>query len=915
MRLDVGTAIAGYRIERLIGHGSSGSVYAAQELSLQRRVALKVLLPELARDDRFRERFLRESRVAASLEHPSIIPIYAAGEADDLIYLAMRFVEGSDLGGLIESEGALGTERALALLAQVGDALDAAHRRGLVHRDVKPGNILVDQSDRAYLCDFGLAKHAATVNSLSRDDPFAGTIDYIAPEQIHGEEIDARTDVYALGCVLFESLAGSPPFRRATEVAVVLAHLNEQPPSLHELNDDMPEALDGVIRKALAKSADERYATAGELVDDARKAAGGADSTPVGKTPQLRTFLITDVRGYTRYTQEHGDEAGAELAATFAELVRDVVSKRDGRLLELRGDEALVVFESARKALQAAVELQTQVAEAELPRGVGIGLDAGEAVPVGRGYRGAALNTAARLCSRARAGEVLASESVVHLAGKADGVAYGMRRQERLKGYDKPVAAFEIHPAERAPSRELGRRFLARVKGTRPRVRALGAAVLLALAAAAAIVLTARDAGGAPFVAKTVGVLDAQSGKSLGEAVDTGSGVGVFIPDKSGFWTLDLSGELVQHIDARTRSVTEQFGIPEPPYWVAPRVASGALWASAEHDPALLRIDLRYHRVAATIPLPVREKNEQEQGAQGVAVTDDAVFVAYGSPKRIARVDPRTNQVTFARDLPRAAAWLETLVAVGDGMLWAIDRVGGRFVRLDPKDGSAIAQGRLHEGFVPDAAVVDGYLWAPMQDDGGVWKIDGTGAVVGKVATGKAPNGLAVGKGRALGCEHERRLGDAHRSADRCDAPLRDRSQADCSRRPRQRGLDLLRAQRGRRDSAHRREEDRQCRVERRPVLGHRSGDVRRRTGAAGSRVRNGCPLDGRACRCRRDDADRPRRRRWAADRDGWGPHLRLPYPQGLPVLASLRRGGYGGDVPPDARAHALTGDRELVLP
>jgi class 3 adenylate cyclase len=515
--LGVGTAVAGYRIESLIGHGSSGSVYAAQELSLQRIVALKVLLPELARDDRFRERFLRESRLAASLEHPSIIPIYAAGEADGLIYLAMRFVEGGDLGRLIEGEGALDLERALAILSQVGDALDAAHRRGLVHRDVKPGNILVDHSDRAYLCDFGLARHAATVNSLSRDDPFAGTIDYIAPEQIQGDEIDARTDVYALGCVLFEALAGTPPFRRATEVAIVLAHLNDRPPSLRELRPELPEALDGVVERALAKSPEERYRSAGELLEDARTAAGGArapERAATGRTPQLRTFLISDVRGYTRYTQEHGDEAGAELAATFARLVRDVVSKREGRLLELRGDEALVVFESARKALQAAVELQAQVAEADLPRGVGIGLDAGEAVPVGRGYRGAALNTAARLCSRARAGEVLASESVVHLAGKAEGVAVGMRRQERLKGYDKPVAAFEVHPAERAPRRELGRRFLAQIKGTRPRLRALVAGAVLALAAAAAIVLTTtRDAGGVQFAAKTVGCLTREAAR------------------------------------------------------------------------------------------------------------------------------------------------------------------------------------------------------------------------------------------------------------------------------------------------------------------------------------------------------------------------------------------------------------------
>src|SRR3954447_12499964 len=349
--LAAGATLAGYRIESLVGRGSSGSVYLAHELTLDRRVALKTLAPELAADERFRERFLRESRIAAGLEHPGILPIHAAGEADGVVYLAMRFVEGSDLGELIEAEGALPAERTLDLLAQVAEALDAAHRRGLIHRDVKPGNILVDESDRAYLTDFGLATHAASVDSLSRDTPFAGTIDYIAPEQARGEELDGRADLYSLGCVLYESVTGKPPYRRSSELAAVLAHLNDPPPSLA---DDRPElaALDPVIARALAKAPEERQPTAAALVADAGVALGDSGArqaaAPAAHAPQLRTFLITDVRGYTRYTQEHGDEAAAELAAEFARIVQEAVSPRDGRLLELRGDEALVVFESAR---------------------------------------------------------------------------------------------------------------------------------------------------------------------------------------------------------------------------------------------------------------------------------------------------------------------------------------------------------------------------------------------------------------------------------------------------------------------------------------------------------------------------------------------------------------------------------------
>jgi ABC-type transport system substrate-binding protein len=276
-------------------------------------------------------------------------------------------------------------------------------------------------------------------------------------------------------------------------------------------------------------------------------------------------------------------------------------------------------------------------------------------------------------------------------------------------------------------------------------VRALVAGALLALAAATAIVLTSTGgAGGAHFAAKTLAVIDAGSGKSIASVSPNSSVAGLF-PDKSGFWSFDPGGNLMQHIDARTRSVNDQFGIPNIPYTVAPRVAFGALWGSAEHEPALLRIDLQYRRIAATIPLPIREHNDQEQGAQGVALTNDAVWIAYGTPKRVARIDPRTNKVTLARDLPQGASWRDTLLAAGEGMLWAIDRSGSRFARLDPKDGSVVAQGRLHNGFVEDVAVLGGYLWVAIQGDGGVWKIDGTGAVVGKVPTGDVPYALAKG--------------------------------------------------------------------------------------------------------------------------------------------------------------------------
>lgn len=273
-----GSVVAGFRVESLIGEGAMGTVYVAEDTSTGRQVALKLLAPELARDERFRQRFLRESQLAASLEHPRIVPIVASGEENGVLYLAMAHVDGSDLRELLRREGRLEPERALRLLEQVAEALDAAHAAGLVHRDVKPGNILVtdgDDGEQAYMCDFGLARHVTSVSSLTGDRGFVGTIDYVPPEQIKGATIDSRADVYALGCVLFECLAGARAFERESELAVVYAHLNEPPPILSDVRPDLPVAFDAVFQAALAKSPDERYASCGDLAAAARAALRG----------------------------------------------------------------------------------------------------------------------------------------------------------------------------------------------------------------------------------------------------------------------------------------------------------------------------------------------------------------------------------------------------------------------------------------------------------------------------------------------------------------------------------------------------------------------------------------------------------------------------------------------------------------
>jgi ABC-type branched-subunit amino acid transport system substrate-binding protein/streptogramin lyase len=266
-----GASFAGYEIESIIGRGGMGVVYRARDPRLERTVALKLIAPELARDERFRSRFLREPVLAAALEHPHVIPIYDAGEADGQLYLAMRYVHGTDLDTLVKRDGPLPPERALALLDQVADALDTAHRRGLVHRDVKPANVLVDQDDHAYLTDFGVTKQVGA--GSTQTGAMVGTLDYMAPEQIRGEAVDGRSDLYALGCLLYEVLSGRPPFRRDTPAETMWAHLQAPPPRL-----TTRPALDPVIGKAMAKEPDERYATCRELIDAARAAVGPAAS-------------------------------------------------------------------------------------------------------------------------------------------------------------------------------------------------------------------------------------------------------------------------------------------------------------------------------------------------------------------------------------------------------------------------------------------------------------------------------------------------------------------------------------------------------------------------------------------------------------------------------------------------------------
>ena len=260
-----GRRIAGYQIEEELGRGGMAIVYRARDINLGRIVALKILAPQLAQDDSFRQRFIQESRAAAAVDHPHIIPVFEAGKADGELFIAMRYVSTGDVRTLLDANGALPVARAAAIVAQAASALDAAHAHGLVHRDVKPGNMLLARSadgssDHVYLSDFGLSKQSLAPTGLTATGQFLGTLDYIAPEQIEGRPVDGRADLYALACATVEMLTGVPPFRRAENVALMYAQLSEPPPLLRERRPELPAGIDQVMGKALAKSPDDRYA-------------------------------------------------------------------------------------------------------------------------------------------------------------------------------------------------------------------------------------------------------------------------------------------------------------------------------------------------------------------------------------------------------------------------------------------------------------------------------------------------------------------------------------------------------------------------------------------------------------------------------------------------------------------------------
>jgi serine/threonine-protein kinase len=348
----IGTDFVGYRIEELIGRGGMGVVYRAYDLRLKRTIALKLVAPELALDERFRERFARETELAMALEHPNVIPIYDAGDVDGRLYLAMRLVDGPDLRGLLRAEGALPPLRACALCEQVASALDAAHAKGLVHRDVKPSNVLIDADDHVYVADLGIGRRLEETPQAG-EERAVGTPAYLAPEELEGLPVDGRADVYSLGCLFFECLTGEAPFAGDSRLALAWAHLEEEPPAATARNGDLPSAIDGVLAKALAKSPDDRYSSCEAFMRDAQQALGLNRPRDSRRLRALLVVAAVVVAAALAFAFLRGHGAAAVPAVHPNSLVRidpatnkisDVIDVDKGPVATAVGDDSVWVY-------------------------------------------------------------------------------------------------------------------------------------------------------------------------------------------------------------------------------------------------------------------------------------------------------------------------------------------------------------------------------------------------------------------------------------------------------------------------------------------------------------------------------------------------------------------------------------------
>jgi serine/threonine-protein kinase len=623
-------------------------VYRAEDERLGRRVALKVLSPELAENADFRDRFVRESQLAAAIDHPHVIPIYDAGEADGLLFIAMRLVEGSDLAAILR-RGPLDLPQTAAVVAQTAGALSAAHAHDLTHRDVKPGNILIGGnlgpggSDHSYLCDFGLTKRSLAISGRTPAGGMVGTVAYASPEQIKGQPVTLATDIYSLGCVVYECLAGEQPFVRPFEVAVMWAHLQDEPPALSSVRPDLPSGLDAVVAQALAKDPAERYRTCPELASAVLQEAG------LSSPPPLRLLGPGAVAGTT---ERKADVRRAPVAAPPASAVPSSPSSGQQRGMRL-----------ARAGLiGAAIALVVVITT------VGVVL-----ATRGKHHAGPLpVNTLNRI--NPRNGTITA---IVGVGTKPTNVSAAPNGDLWVVNFDDGTLS-RVDPSGKEPSKTIGTRG-------NP----------TGLAAGASAIWVADG-----FSGTLLRVDPAQASILVPIPLKTGLS-GVAVGDDGTPWVVNRLDGTLDRIDISSNSVVATIPVGSDRSGLsAVAVSGGDIWVANELDRTVVRVDSVSNKVTAHIPLLDQPRE--------LAVGEGAIWVTSISASTVSRIDPDTNRVTST--IPTGVG--PTGIVVNGHSVWIAESQAGSVSEILATANPPRVRRTIHVGNSPDGiAVAHGDIW------------------------------------------------------------------------------------------------------------------------------------------------------------------------------------------------------------
>jgi serine/threonine-protein kinase len=632
-----------------------GVVYRATHLALDHVVALKVIAPDLAGDERFRRRFADESRIAVSIRHSNVVQIHHAGEEDGLLFVTMDLIEGSDLRGLLRERGSLDPGHAVAITEAVAGALDAAHRKGLVHRDIKPGNVLIERSDghgeHVYLTDFGLARAIEASSGITATGAFVGTLDYVAPEQIRGQRIDARSDVYALGCVLFEMLTGNPPFAaRDDKVAKMYAHLQEEPPRLRVLRPDLPGELDQVINRALAKEPDERFLSAGDLGRAAAAAAAGSPTVEAERSVAVGAAAPGPPEATTT----------AERRAISAEpTIRDHPPPATRRpRWALLGGLAVVAVVAAVAVIalsggggSGGGGVESTTGQTAADGGGGTALKAtidGKPVPVGtlpvnlvHGQEGLWVTNRVGDSVSLVDGDPAKQINEFDVGLKPEGVAVG-DGSIWVAGYHEPTL-LRLDPNDGSTQDTIA-------VGTPPGNVAFGQGSIWVANSGGNTITKVDPASGAT---KTIVVGSAPYGLAVG-----GDAV----------WVTNRGDGTIQRINPVNGRVDQAIGVGSNPKGIA--IADGAEWVANSDDGTV-------SQVIGGVETKTLDVGPEPRG---VAAGFDSVWVAIGGADQVVRIDPASAKVVQRLDVGVGPEG----IAVGPKSVWVADGFDDTLTRIDP---------------------------------------------------------------------------------------------------------------------------------------------------------------------------------------------------------------------------------------